>query len=1160
MRPISFFALLALVAAPLFAAEMVPTPAATAGMAAAPPTIDGALDDACWQTAAILGDFVELDASRLYSPATEARVCWDAANLYVGVRCEEPRMKAIKVQMKARDDAVWRDDCVELFIDTNLDRTSYYHLAINALGTVWDEQRPGSADWNADVQAAGSRSEDAWTIEVAIPLADIGGAQAGDRWGLNVARERQATGSNELSAWSPTYGKFLVPERFGELLLSDQPGGFHWEPLTPPLFGPLQIALHSASDVQPALRLIRDWPEGAARDWQVPEPTVTAVDDAPAEGFAHKWLGAARIVDGSEQALVIEQRAGDELLFRQAVPISISPQPNLPLLARETSALAGRATSLPELGEELSKLIADASGAVEQFVQSNLQREEPMTQQQWASEAARQSALLTRMSGMSCVVWTQSPLLDLDRHAAPPSLQPDPTVRIVACGNEVESGALNITNLAESTFEGRLTIANLKLGGGTGFDPNAESLLTNGDFTADANADGIPDGWSVTSRDGSFALEEQPDGSTALVLSGDGETGVVLRQRVQLEPGQRYTLVAEMSAQDLPGASGYVHVINSGWTWSTGVSPLTPRSAADEYSVSFAPRPSELHQVVLRLASASGGAIRYHNVRLVPGGVEQVAFSPDCITFHEAEYQELRVGRTVCDPLPVMNEARVIRVAPGESRQVFLSVDSSALPPGDYSATMQLRPHDSELPLKAIPLRLTVLPVRLPERMPIATFNWDYARNERYVEDLAAHHTNSYLLNTATRMTFDAEGNVTGEADWSSYDKLLQVKLRHARANGGIIVFSYGIVRDFETRMRSQHGWEFMSAPWEKAFRAWVAEFERHMREDIGMTHEEYAVQIWDEATHTNAELALRGGQLCREVVPEMRLCMDGAQSPDEVRMLDPVVDLWIPHQTALYARDWSEELREVYRQIAEAGEPVWTYTCSTNMKMLSPLDYYRLKEWRVWDLGLGGSCYWAYNSWRGDPWDDFDGEIADCGSIYDGPSGPVTSRRWEATRDGREDYMAMHRLREVSRMQGAQAADEVEALLGELVAKVLAARQDLAVFEEARGRLLDALVAHCGEGVPPLTLAPEFTWTGEALQVRWAADAMTEGLLRYRVPGDARWREARFEEADTHEATLSDLPAMRDVEWYLIYWDQRGATGAELSGLRSEGWAGTNG
>ncbi len=1154
MRYLALATLLLVCLVPVHAADMLPVPLATAGVTDAPPTIDGSLDDACWESAAVLVSFVELDGSALYHLQTEARVCWDAERLYVGVRCAEPNVKAIKTQMKQRDDPVWRDDCVELFIDTNHDRSSYYHFAVNAIGTVWDEQRPGSADWDADVQAAGARGEDEWTAEISIALADLGGAQPGDLWGFNIGRERYAAGLRaDISAWSPTYGKFLVPERFGELLLAEEPGGFDWEFLNQPLFGPSEVSLASVRDAEPSLSVQRSAPAGIGADWDAPEPTVSAAEAAGE--MPHAWTGTFRIVDGAEQALVIEQQVGEQTLFRQAVPININPRPRLPQLASAAAALQSRVDELPRISDSLRHLVDEASAAVADFVQSNLAREEPMDQREWSAAAASQTALLTRISGLSCVVWTQSPMMDVDRTGLPPNLTPDSTIRITACGNEIESGVINITNLADSLFEGRLTMGDLRLAAGDATDPNAENLLSNADFSVDEDDDGMPDGWHATTRDGSWALEEQGDGSTAFVLSGDGETSVNIRQSVELEAGETYTLVAEMSAENLPGGTGSLTFINKGWTWSKTLSPLTPHSGPQRYTTSFTAPEADHFQAVLRLVGQSGGTIRYHNVRLVEGGVEEVTFSQDALTFHQAEYQDLQLGRTVADPLPEINEARMVHVAPGETRQVFVNVNTEALPPGDYSASLLLRPNDRELPQKSIPLRLQVLPVRLPELMPIATFNWDYARQESYVEDLVAHHTNSFLLSTGPKMRFDAEGNVLDEADWSDYDKLLQLKLRHARENGGIIVFSYGIVRDFDRRMRSQHGWEFMSEPWERAFRAWVAEFERHMREDIGMSHDEYAVQIWDEATHHNAELSLQGGQLIREIVPEMRLCMDGAQSPDEVRMLDPVVDLWIPHQRVLFSGEHAEELREVYREIAEAGEPVWTYTCSTHMKSLSPLDYYRLKEWRVWQLGLDGSCYWAYNSWRGDPWDDFDGTIADCGTIYDGPDRPITSRRWEATRDGREDYKAMHLLREVSRMQGAETADRVEALIDSLVAEVLATPEDISVFEGARARLLDVLVRHCGEGVPPLSYDPEFTWTGEALDVRWAAEAMTEGVLRYRVPGDGDWREVRFEEAGEHQATLTDLPAMRDVEWYLMWWDHRGATGAELSGLRTDGW-----
>jgi len=1161
MRPLIALMLLCL-ALPAVAAPTVPTPIATAGMADAPPAIDGVLDDACWaESAAILRDFVETDASAPAPAQTDARVCWDDARLYVGVRCEEPGTGALKAQVAERDDAVWRDDCVELFLDTSRDRQSYYHIIVNSRGTIYDSVRPGDASWNADIEVAAGVGEDHWTVELAIPFANLGGApRPGDVWGFNVGRERYA-GEEGLSIWSPTYAKFLEPARFGDLVFAEAPAGLAWELLDAPGFGPCRVALFAARDAEPSIALMHDWPAGLARRWETPAPTVApgAEGESPVAGPAQAWTATYRIVDGSEVALVIEQRVGEQTLFRQAAPIAISPQPRTALLAREALAVAGRADALPDLGEAVGELLADAQGALTSFAQANLERDEPLSAQDWAREAAAQQALLVRISGLSCVVWTQSPLLDLARDQMPPSLQPDPTISLRACGNEIECGDFIVTNLLAETFEGRVTVGDLKLISGEAVQAAEEdNLLTNGDFSADADGDGVPDGWQPVARDGSWALEEQPDGSTAFVLSGTGQTQVNFRQSVALERGRRYSLIAEMSAEDLPGASGFTHVINSGWTWSSSVSPLAPNAAASEYARSFEAPESPQFQIVLRLDSAAGGTIRFHRVRLVEGGVEETSFEPTCVTLHQAEYQELRVGKTVADPLPEMGEARVLRVAPGESRQVFLTVDTAALPPGDYTTNIRLRPLDRERPQKVVPLRLTVLPVRLPELMPIAVFNWDYARNERYVRDLAAHHTNSFLMNTAARMQFDDSGEPTGPVDWSSYDQMLQVKLRYARECGGIVLFSYGIVRDFETRMRGRHDWEFMGEPWQKAFRAWVLEFERHLRDDIGMGYDEYAVQLWDEATRENAELTAQAGHFIREFAPDMRLCMDGAQDPDEVRLLDPVIDLWIPHQSTLYHRPFSTELRALYAEIAERGEPVWTYTCSTNMKALSPLDYYRLKEWRVWDLGVGGSCFWAYNSWRGDPWDDFDGEIADCGTIYDGPGEPVTSRRWEATRDGREDYKAMHLLRESARASGEEAGARVEALIDSLVAEVLASPTDLAVFDRARGRLLDVLAEHCGSQPPALTDGTGFAMADGDVRVTWATDRAAAGVLHYRVPGDAEWRALRFEAAEAHEATISDLPAMRDVEWYLLWWDERGATGGDLSGLRGEGWFAT--
>ena len=112
----------------------------------------------------------------------------------------------------------------------------------------------------------------------------------------------------------------------------------------------------------------------------------------------------------------------------------------------------------------------------------------------------------------------------------------------------------------------------------------------------------------------------------------------------------------------------------------------------------------------------------------------------------------------------------------------------------------------------------------------------------------------------------------TSEVDSSSADEVVQrieailgsdgidARTEYVDTFGGIVLFSYGIIRDFQTKYSKRYGWDFMGGTWKKAFRTWVLEFERHMRDDMGMDYSEYAVQLWDEATEKNAELTVDAG------------------------------------------------------------------------------------------------------------------------------------------------------------------------------------------------------------------------------------------------------------------------------------------------------------
>ena len=117
-----------------------------------------------------------------------------------------------------------RDDCVEIFLDTNHDYRSYHQLLINSLATMHDRyndgtNRLGDKGWNGTYELAARVEPTFWTVEIEIPAAQLDGAhiQRGDVWGFNVARVRIANAS-EYGQWVPTYGFAHRPDRFGFLL------------------------------------------------------------------------------------------------------------------------------------------------------------------------------------------------------------------------------------------------------------------------------------------------------------------------------------------------------------------------------------------------------------------------------------------------------------------------------------------------------------------------------------------------------------------------------------------------------------------------------------------------------------------------------------------------------------------------------------------------------------------------------------------------------------------------------------------------------------------------------------------------------------------------------------------------------------------------------
>ena len=146
-------------------------------------------------------------------------------------------------------------------------------------------------------------------------------------------------------------------------------------------------------------------------------------------------------------------------------------------------------------------------------------------------------------------------------------------------------------------------------------------------------------------------------------------------------------------------------------------------------------------------------------------------------------------------------------------------------------------------------------------------------------------------------------------------------------------------------------------------------------------------------------------------------------------------------------------------------------------MKAKQPYSYYRLLPWRAFQRGQTGAGFWIYyyglNFEPGAvPWDDTLRPLGFSGVVYGAKASPVSlscngekivpSRRWEAWREGVEDYQYLHELQQAIdkiKTKDPQTAKIGQQTLDEQVSRVLNHPNGSRIVYDAREILTQMLL-----------------------------------------------------------------------------------------------------
>lgn len=183
------------------------TTTAAAVRAAQPPRIDGRDDDAVWQAAPKVGDFLQFQPRMDGKPtlATDFRVAYDAHNLYVFVRMYDSHPDSIMHALTRRDQR-GSSDQIKLLIDSYNDKRSGYELAVNPDGVKRDysmsDDRNEDGSWDGIWDVATTVDSLGWTAEFRVPLSQLRYAPGTETFGFGIWRDIERFAERE--AW-PRY-------------------------------------------------------------------------------------------------------------------------------------------------------------------------------------------------------------------------------------------------------------------------------------------------------------------------------------------------------------------------------------------------------------------------------------------------------------------------------------------------------------------------------------------------------------------------------------------------------------------------------------------------------------------------------------------------------------------------------------------------------------------------------------------------------------------------------------------------------------------------------------------------------------------------------------------------------------------------------------------
>lgn len=355
----------------------------------------------------------------------------------------------------------------------------------------------------------------------------------------------------------------------------------------------------------------------------------------------------------------------------------------------------------------------------------------------------------------------------------------------------------------------------------------------------------------------------------------------------------------------------------------------------------------------------------------------------------------------------------------GETRQVWIDIAPEAVD-RERHLTLQLTVRTSDGAERTLNRPLLIYPLPAITKPPF-TVVWGYldqlpirAKPRQASLDMQAHGVTTAVLPAGDLPWPGQESaGLATIGQYRHYDNVM----RHLEGHKEYLFF---LSLNEDSGYRQRLGDDFLSARWQQVFTSWTAEWVARLSRE-GIEPARIAFYPVDEPdSPADLDTLVEISRLIKSIDPALRIYTTFHDPDSLTDAVIEAVDVFQLNGLALNA--------DVIERLKARGKVVASYATSGGGKAGAPGAFYRALGWKAFVAGLDGFGFWSYadTGVSGSAWNDIDDVQPDFAVVYEGERDIVSSKRWEAWREGVQDYQLL---------AAARASASGEAAIAEILA-----------------------------------------------------------------------------------------------------------------------------